>query len=141
MDGSRWFFPMGRGSFRMRVGEPTSAIRYASPMFPMSTNVFSNVLLRLFFVVSYFKCFPMLSYVVLCFPAVSYLFPLHFCGAPKSHPRQILRLSMGGANGEDHGESEQRAQDSSTGKTKHDLRNTALLIELVLAQKLHPFGW
>ena len=80
----------------------------------------------------------MVSHVFLLF---SYLFPLHFCGAPKSHPRQILRLSMGGANGEDHGESEQRAQDSSTGKTKHDLRNTALLIDLVLAQKLHPFGW
>ena len=45
---------------------------------------------------------------------------------------------MGGTNGEDHGESEQRAQDSSTGKTKHDLRNTALLIELVLAQKIAP---
>ena len=44
---------------------------------------------------------------------------------------------MGGTNGEDHGESEQRAQDSSTGKTKHDLRNTALLTEIVLAQKLH----
>ena len=80
----------------------------------------------------------MVSHVFLLF---SYLFPLHFCGAPKSHPRQIWRLSMGGTNGEGHGESEQRAQDSSTGKTKHDLRNTALLIELVLAQKLHPFGW
>ena len=80
----------------------------------------------------------MLSYVFLLF-LICFLYT--FAGGPKSHPRQILRLSMGGANGEDHGESEQRAQDSSTGKTKHDLRNTALLIELVLAQKLHPFGW
>ena len=45
---------------------------------------------------------------------------------------------MGGTNGEDHGESEQRAQDSSTGKATHDLRNTGLLTEIVLAQKLHP---
>ena len=87
----------------------------------------------------------MFSNVVLWFPMFSCCFLICFlytcAGAPKSHPRQILRLSMGGANGEDHGESEQRAQDSSTGKTKHDLRNTALLIDLVLAQKLHPFGW
>ena len=45
---------------------------------------------------------------------------------------------MGGTNGEDHGESEQRAQDSSTGKATHDLRNTCLLTEIVLVQKIAP---
>ena len=84
----------------------------------------------------------MFSNVVLCFPVVfGSVFLYTFAGAPKSHPRQIWGLNMGGTNGDDHGESKQRAQDSSTGKTKHDLRSTALLIEFVLAQKLHPFGW
>ena len=79
----------------MRVGEPTSAIRYASPMFPMSTNVFSNVLLRLFFVVTYFKCFPMLSYVVLCFPAVSYLFPFTLLRGPQIAPKADFEAEHG----------------------------------------------
>ena len=79
----------------MRVGEPTSAIRYASPMFPMSTNVFSNVLLRLFFVVSYFKCFPMLSYGFPCFPAVFLSVSFTLLRGPQIAPKADLEAEHG----------------------------------------------
>ena len=79
----------------MRVGEPTSAIRYASPMFPMSTNVFSNVLLRLFFVVTYFKCFPMLSYGFPCFLLFSYLFSFTLLRGPQIAPKADLEAEHG----------------------------------------------
>ena len=66
---------MGRGSFHIRVGEPTSAIRDAFPMSPMFSICFRMVS----------HVFPLLSHVsnvfnvVLRFP-VFICFPIHFGG-------------------------------------------------------------
>ena len=51
--GADGFFPMGRGSFHIRVGEPTGAIRDAFPMFPMFSICFLLVS----------HVFPLLSHV------------------------------------------------------------------------------
>ena len=74
----------------MRVGEPTSAIRDAFPMFPMFSYVF------LWLPMSFLCClmFPMLFNVVLRFP-VFICFPIHFGGEGQIAPKADLGAEHG----------------------------------------------